>query len=372
MSKTKIKTTKKQQLNLMCPIGGDNLGSISMSILKGFRGIDIDTSLFPILIDGKLLFNSTEEADICSGAIKYSRQFNYRAPALKIWHPHDLATRPGKGKYYSLVIPDTDYLTASEVHHLNYTDGIFVSSDWAKDILIKNQIKVPIHKISLGVDRSIFTVPEQVADRSNNNYIFYSTGKWSLSNGHDFLIKAFSLAFKKTDNVELRLLPTNDFLTEEETNKWLSLVDNIPHKEKIFLYNRLQTQYDMADFILSADCLLSPQRVCSTGTSISEAMVMNKPVIATQCGVVAEYPESEHLYRANIRSQEKAYDNRILYGESNWAKLDQSVLDETIDYMRHVYKNEIRSNPSGVEKMTNRTWHNTCLDILRITHKNKK
>lgn len=361
--RTTKKRAAKQQLNLMCPIGGDTLGYISTNILCGFRDLDISTSLFPIMVDNKLSFNDAQEADTCSGAIKYSRQFNYKAPTLKIWHPHDLATKPGNGKYYAFIIPDSDYLTAAELHHINYTNGVFVNSSWAENILLKHKIKPPIYKVSIGVNKKIFNDNSTSISVDKKNYVFYSTGRWSLVNGHDFLIKAFGLAFNKSDNVQLRLLPTNDFLTTEETNKWLSLVDKNPAKDKIFLYNRLQTQYDMASFISDADCCLSMQRISSTCTSPMEAMAMNKPIIATNCGVTTELPDSEHFYKVDINAQEKAYDHRIMYGESNWAKLDREVLDKTIETMRYLYKNNITTNPDGLKNIDNYSWGNTCQNM---------
>ena len=357
------KRATKKQLNLMCPIGGDTLGYISTNILCGFRDLEIGTSLFPIMLDNKLSFNDAQEADACSGAIKYSRQFNYKAPTLKIWHPHDLATKPGNGKYYALIIPDSDYLTAAELHHLNYTNGVFVNSSWAENILLKHKIKPPIYKVAFGVNKKIFNYNTTNTNTDRKNYVFYSTGRWSLVNGHDFLIKAFELAFNESDNVQLRLLPTNDFLTTEETNKWLSITNNSPVKDKIFLYNRLQTQYDMASFISDADCCLSIQRISATGTSVMEAMAMNKPIIATNCGAISELPDSEHFYKIDINSQEKAYDHRILYGESNWARLDKNILDKTIETMRYLYNNNIKSNPGALEYIDDYSWTNTCQNM---------
>jgi glycosyltransferase involved in cell wall biosynthesis len=366
------KKIAKTQLNLMCPIGGDNLGYISLNILNGFRNNDVYTSLFPIMVDQKLSFNDLNDADICSGAIKYSRNFAYKCPTLKIWHPHDLATKPGNGKYYALIIPDSDYLTAAEIHHINYTNGIFVNSNWAKGILENHKIKSPIYNIYFGVNQEIFS--NNIESAPSENYIFYSTGSWSLGNGHDFLIKAFNLAFRPKDNVELRLLPTNLNLTDDETNKWLKLVDNSPIKNKISMFNRLQTQYDMAQFIADADCLLSLQRISITGTAMLEAMAMNKPIIAINCGVVQDYPNSEHFYRVNFDNYEKAYDHRIYYGESNWPSLTKKVLDDTVDIMRLVYKNNIKINIEGLNTINNNpkyTWSNTAKDIMTILYGSK-
>jgi glycosyltransferase involved in cell wall biosynthesis len=331
----------KKYLNLMCPIGGDNLGYISLNILLSLKNNEINTSLFPIMVDHKISFNDDNDLSICTGAIRYSRNFTYKSPSLKIWHPHDLAVKPGKGKYYALIIPNSDDLTAAEIHHINYTDGILVNSQWAKNILEKHKIKPKIHMINFGVNEKIFN--PNIAHNHSDKYIFYTTGSWSLSNGYDFLIKAFSLAFEPKDNVELRLLPSNTNLSENEEHKWLQSIENSIMKNNIHLFNRLQSQYEVSQFIADADCLLSLQRISSTGTSLLEAMSMQKPIIAINCGVVSDYPENDNFFRIPVDSYEKAYDDRIYYGESKWPKLDDKILDNAIDHMRFLYKNNIKN-----------------------------
>jgi glycosyltransferase involved in cell wall biosynthesis len=352
------------KLNLMCPIGGDSLGIIGINLLMAFRDLNIDVSLFPISINDKLYFNDKKENDVCFGSLIYSNNFDYKAPTLKIWHPHDLAIRPSSGKYYVYIALDNDSLTPSEVHHLNYTDRIFVESDWAVEVLNKYNINSSIHKISLGVNKSIFNISNIQPVRKNDSYIFYSIGKWGLSNSQDFIIKSFDEAFTENDNVQLRLLPDNEFMQQDQINKWFYLIEKSKLKNKIFVYNKLDNQYDIAGFINSADCYLGLNRSSFTGLNILEAMAMNKPIIAINYGNNNMYCNSNNSYIVNMDDLEKAEDNRLFFGEGNWAKLSSKQFDQTVNYMRYVYNNNVRTNPVGLLDSNEYSWALSAKTII--------
>jgi glycosyltransferase involved in cell wall biosynthesis len=179
--------------------------------------------------------------------------FDPTSPFLKIWHQNDLAMRVGTGDYYAFPFFELDKFNARERHHMNCCDHIFASCEWAKKILIENEIKKPITVAPLGVDTNIFKIPPKIRIGSDK-YIFAHIGKWEKRKAQDFLLKAFETAFDANDNVELWLLPHNPFLKEEELESWLSLVRNNKLKDQIKIYNRLPTQYHLADFIFNIDC----------------------------------------------------------------------------------------------------------------------
>jgi glycosyltransferase involved in cell wall biosynthesis len=352
---------KNKTLNLMTSLGGDTLGVIGINLLKQFKNNNIDVSLFPIPVAEKLYFNDQDEYDISLGAIRYSRNFDYKAPTIKIWHPHDLAVKPGGGKYYVFVIPYGNSFTSSEVHHLNFADGIFSHSDEIIDILKKHKVKPKIHKIDLGINTDIFTKKD--SHKSNDDpYIFYSLGKWSLANGHDIVIRCFNETFDENDNVSLRLLPHNEFLTEEEENKWFKLIEDSKLKNKITVYNKLNNQYELSNFIADSDCFLSLGRISHSGLTILETISIGKPIIYTDIGMNKQYNIANNT-PIIMTNKQAAHDNRLLFGESDWFSFDDQQIDGIKNAMKYNFTNKIRSNTISSDFTDKYSWANTAKSI---------
>ena len=54
-------------------------------------------------------------------------------------------------------------------------------------------------------------------------------------------------------------------------------------------------------------------------------------------------------------------DNIWFHGKSgNWATIGQNQIDQAIEYMRYVYKNNIRTNNNGLKTAQNLTWQKTA------------
>jgi Glycosyltransferase len=126
---------------------------------------------------------------------------------------------------------EIDKLHDFEIHGLNNTDGIFTASEWSKKVLEDNGVKQPVYVCPLGVDRSIFNDNDKIKV-SKEKYVFLHVGKWEVRKGQDFLLEAFGRAFTTDDDVELWLVPHNPFLSPNETNQFLNLVNKNPLSEK--------------------------------------------------------------------------------------------------------------------------------------------
>lgn len=350
-----------QKINVNCPIGKTGYGITSLNILKQLYLLGADISLFPIGTNMEL--NGEEEKPIIQKMLSGVETFDVDAPCLKIWHQHDLALRVGRGDCFAYPFFELDTFNTKEKHHLNSCDHIFTSCEWAKNILLNNDVKVPITIAPLGVDTNIFSIPKKIR-LDSGNYIFGHVGKWELRKSQDFLLKAFELAFNINDNVELWLLPHNPFLNTEEENKWLDLVRNHKLKDKIKIYSRLPTQYQLASFIFNIDCGVFLSRAEGWNNEILEFMAMNKPVIATNYSAHTEYCTKDNSYLVDVEDKEIANDGKWFLGNGNWAKLGDNELAQTVDHMRHIYTNRIIDNTSGVKTANAYSWKNTAQIIL--------
>lgn len=349
-----------KNLNINCPVGGTGYGITSFNIVKELHSLNVNISLFPI--GNQFHVNSEDEKFLVQELISNNSKFDYDAPCLKIWHQHELASRIGKKDYYVFPFFEVDKLHDIEIHNINSSDFVFTASQWGKSVLENNRISKPIIVAPLGVDAKIFTPPNNIKIE-NPNYIFFHIGKWEVRKSHDFLIKCFNEAFDEKDNVELWMVPHNPFITKEEEQSWLNLIIGSKLKNKIKIYNRLPTQYHLAEFINNGDCGVFLSRAEGWNNEIPEAMAMNKPIIATNYSAHTEYCNSDNSFLVNINDTEPAIDGKWFSGHGNWAKLDKEQLEQTVEYMRFVYRNNIKTNPSGLDTASKYSWKNTATII---------
>lgn len=357
-----------RNINLNCPINSTGYGITSLNIAKALIRQDLNIALFNI--GNRIEVNSHLDKTIVEKAVNNSLTFDYNAPCLKIWHQYDLASKIGNGHYYTFPFFEIDKISQREKHCLNYSDYIFVASQWGKDILVNNGVTRPIYVAPLGVDSDIFKPPVRIR-MQKPSYIFFHIGKWELRKSHDFLIHAFNTAFDIDDDVELWLLPSNPFLSAEETKNWTNLVENSKLASKIRIFDRQPTQYHIAEFIDACDCGVFLSRAEGWNNEIIESMAMNKPVIVTNYSAHTEYSNKDNSFLVDIESIEPANDSKWFHGEGNWAKLGQKQLDQTVHYMKYVYSNHIEDNPAGLLTAKKYSWDRTAGIIVQTLDKHR-
>lgn len=351
-----------KQLNLYCPINGTGYGITSSNIALSMNSLGVDVSLF-VLGQGVMVDNPVHQKTMIK-MLGNARKYNPEAPCLKIWHQHDLAARVGRGDYYAFPFFEVDKLFEWEIYGLNNTDGVFTASEWGKKVLQENGVTKPVYVAPLGVDGEIFNNNSIKLEKSEDDpYVFLHIGKWETRKGQDFLLKAFEKSFDINDNVELWLLPYNPFLSNPEVENWLSLVNNNKLSSKIKIYNRLPTQKDVANLIANADCGVFMSRAEGWNNEIPEMMAMNKPIITTNFSAHTEYCNENNSFLVEVKEKEVANDGKWFHGHGSWAKLSNGELEQTVEHMKYVYNNKVRSNPFGVETAKKYSWNNTVESI---------
>lgn len=348
---------KMSNINLMCPINFTGYGVTSYNIYKELRQ-KTDIRLFPI---GGVNIETEEYKEAILSDISKQSSYSKQEHCFKIWHQFDLASRIGCGKYSGLTFFEIDKLKETEINMINNMDMIFVASQWAKNILLNNNVVIPITVSPLGIDPNVFhenVKAEQQKD--NNKYIFINIGKWEIRKGHDVLVDIFNDAFTEKDNVELWMLNHNPFLSQEENSIWVNLYKNSKLGSKIKIFPRIQQHSDLAKLISLSDCGIFPARAEGWNNEIMETMALNKPVILTNYSAHTEYATDKNSYLINIDKLTKAIDNKFFDGFGNWADFTDNQYEQTVEYMRLVYNNNIRTNPNGVETARLYTWKNTA------------
>jgi glycosyltransferase involved in cell wall biosynthesis len=350
------------KLNVYCPINGTGYGITSTNISLSLMKKEIDVSIFPI--GQGVMLDDPLQREIMLKMLNNSLVYDDKAPCLKIWHQHDLASRIGKGEYYVMPFFEIDKLYEREVHNINKADAIFTPTKWSQKVLESNGVNIPIYLAPLGVDLKIFA--NSMIKEENDDYIFLHVGKWEKRKSQDFLLEAFENAFTHKDNVKLYLCPYNPFLSDKDVNYWLNLVSQNKLSEKIKIFNRLPTQYDLAKVMNKADCGVFLSRAEGWNNEIPEMMAMNRPIIATDYSAHTEYCNKDNAYLVDVDETEPAEDGKWFHGFGNWAKLNEKQMEQTVEHMRFVYNNRVNTNSAGFETAAKYSWDNTANHIYNV------
>ena len=352
-------------LNYLAPINNTTgYGITSTNILKAiYKKNNILPYLFPM---GGVTVDGPDEKKLIENIIsKFKNGFDTKAPCLKVWHPHDLALSVGKGKYGALIFFELDTLKDIEKIHINNLDVVFVASQWGKKVLENNGISTKIVVSPLAVDTEIFQDREQEKAIDKDTYKFVNIGKWEIRKGHDFLLEAFNNAFTTEDKVELYMINHNPFLSQQENQIWVDMYKTSELGSKITPIARISTHFELANFIRGMDCGFFPARAEGWNNEILEVMALNKPIITTNYSAHTEYCTKDNAFLIDIDELTIAEDGKFFNGEGKWADLEEKQMEQTVEYLRRVYKENIKTNPNGLETAKKYTWDNTASIITR-------
>jgi glycosyltransferase involved in cell wall biosynthesis len=346
-------------INISAPINNTGYGVASLNIIKQLA-LNNHIAYFPISNPN---VNTQEEYNLISSLIENSRDCDINAPFLKIWHQFDLINHIGRGKYYAFPFFELDRFNEIEKKHMSVPDTLFVSSNWAKNIIAKNNIKTHVEVVPLGVDLSLFNY-SLYPNNQSDDYVFLNLGKWEIRKGHDILYQLFKLAFPVEKDVKLTLLAsttTNSYSSKEEVDQWKKLYS----ANNINIIDGVASHTDVAKLMAQSNCGIFPSRAEGWNLELLEMMAMNKPVIATNYSSHTEFCNSENAFLVEINETEPAHDGKAFNGQGNWGKMSQDQKDQIIEHMRYSYKNRINSNINGVNTAKKFSWENSASQITR-------
>lgn len=348
-------------MNLYTPLTANTgYGITGYNIWKELYKLDPKLCLFII---GSANIEENWDKNNIIECIERQIEYDQNSPYLKIWHGNDFFLRPsGKSPYIGLSFFEIDRLTQKEITSYALLDKIIAPSQWAKNVLRDNNIKQDILVCPMGVDQSIFN-GDKPSDKLEDKYIFINVGKWEIRKGHDILVDIFNKAFTKEDNVELWMVNYNSFIGPEGNDQWMQLYKNSPLGDKIKTYPRLPSQNILARVMSYADCGIFPSRGEGWNNEAIEIMAMNKPLIITNYSAHTEYCNEKNSYLIDIDNTTEAIDGIWFNGYGSWASIEQRQIDQIIEHMRYVYKNNIRSNPKGLSTANDHSWAKTAKTI---------
>ena len=346
------------RLNLQAPINQLGYGVAGINTLKALQAQDVEVSLFTI---GQPQVTNQADADAVRKGLETAQMFDPQAPCIKIWHQNQMAERIGSGKFIGFPIFELDTFNDLEKHHLNSCDHLFVCSKWAKEICL-DQTRFGehrVHVVPLGVDMNIFkSAPRRVDDKT----IFFNCGKWEIRKGHDILIQAFNKVVEEYDNVELWMMCSNPFNSQEENNRWHQLYNH----PKVKLIPRAETQREVYNIMSQVDCGVFPSRGEGWNLELLEMMAVGKYVITTNYSAHTEFCSQENATLIPITDVEPAFDGKWFFGQGNWAKIDDEEINLLTQEMKLFAETcKGRQNTAGIETAKTFSWQNTAREIIK-------
>lgn len=363
-----------KKLNLFTPVSSLGYGVVGLNLLKSLS-VDMEVALFLI---GNLE-GTAEEVALAKEAMARGDIFEdfSDAPSLKVWHEFALAERIGRGPSFAFPFFEINTLDKRRINHLLSVDGVLVASEWAKNV-IKNHAHLPplISVVPLGVDLSIFTPgPHETTE----NCVFLNCGKWEKRKGHDVLLEMFKTAFPDEDDVELWMMSSNPFLSEETglakfRHEWERYYRS---DSRVRLLDRVPTHHEVAQVMASANCGIFPSRAEGWNLELLEMMSMGKHVIATNYSAHTEFCNDQNASLIEIEDLEKAEDGIFFDGAvGEWASLEGAPFDQAVEHMRSFYEywksdRGQQYNMEGVETAKQLTWTKTANRIKETIYGNQ-
>ncbi len=354
-------------LNLLSPINKLSYGIVGRNLTRELVKLGKEIALWPI---GNPDCDQ-EEIAVLQQCVKNQDNYNVNADCIRIYHQFGLDQFVGKGRHIGYPIFELDSFNERELNHLASCDGLFVCSNWAKEIVEKslgmnrNQVDV----VPLGVDRTKFN-PEIIhmhVRKDKDPFVFLSIVKWEVRKSHQELCEAFNKAFSPADNVELWLMSHNYFCNELEIKEWENLFLNSPMGGKVQFIPPVQTSSDVAQLILHSDCGISLSKAEGWDLPILEMMSCGKPVITTNFSAHTEFCTKENAMLVEIQETEPAFDGKWFFGQGNWAAFGENQIEQTVENMRKVFQGGKKQfNSAGVETAKKFTWENSAKTILNV------
>ena len=321
-------------MNLCLPINQLGYGIVGTNLAVEIRKIIKNVCIWPI---GPIEGND-DHFNFLSGSVANAGIFDKYATSYKLFHADQLIMHPSRGKWMGSTFFELDKLTVREVCFLNSLDVIFSFGEWSKRTMIENGVNAKIVNVGVGVDKRFFYPrEEQVKDKT----VFINCGKWEKRKGHDILIEAFLSAFNEEDQVELWMMNSNVFLSEEESLKWTKLYKDHPLSNKVKIVKRVPSQKEVADVFARVDCGVFPSRAEGWNLECMELMAMGKNIIATNCTAHTEYCTSENSMLVEVPEKEPAIDNKWFHGNGNWHKIGEKEIGMFSEYMREFHKKKM-------------------------------
>ena len=248
---------------------------------------------------------------------------------------------------------ETDKMSPEWVWNCNLMDELWTGSEYNKQAFERSGVKCPIYVFPQAID---VTMPNRNLSKweipGHEGFLFYSIFQWIERKNPKALIEAYLKEFNKNDKVGLFIKTYIERFTVSEKERIIAKIwewkrmfnkDNAP---PIYINVELMDSIDVFRIHKTGDCFVLPHRGEGWGRPLAEAMLMGKPVIATNCGGIHDWLTRETYFpltynKVNVFNMEFApwYRNNQKWADVNVGELQNK--------MREVYEDREMAKKTG-------------------------
>jgi hypothetical protein len=363
--------------NLQLPQNSTSFGNVSYGILRELysRKAD-DFLLFDIGMPDLTVFNKIREDSEYIDWLNSKRRdvlakFSKYDAGIKLWHINSSETSISNHQWL-FTFHELDEITGVEKNILNNQFGIFVSSEYTKQVFLDGGVTVPIVVLPLGFDSEHFKeTGKQYHAKDITHWSIY--GKFEHRKRHEKTIRAWVKKFGGNYSHVLNLNIYNPFLKPEHNNAILAQI--FEGKPKPFNVNilpyantlsELNESYNNTDIVIDmsgAEGFSLPSFTCAC---------LGKHVVAHNNTGIKEWATSENSVLVEPSSKISAKDGMFFSGEGdfnigNIYDYEESDLIDAFDKIL-VRKSVSQVNYAGLELKEGFSWKN-CVDKILKTVK---
>ena len=168
-------------------------------------------------------------------------------------------------------------------------DGIFVISSNIKKYFINNGVcENKIHIINMIVDENRF---KDLQKEESERYIAYCGTVSNAKDGVDILLRAFSVVFKKNNNIKLYILGRTPMPSDMDLNKSIvkdNFMDDVVYMPGVVPANKIPQYLKNAE-ILALARPNNMQAFYGFPTKLGEYLLTGNPVILTRVGNIDDF-----------------------------------------------------------------------------------
>ncbi len=225
-------------------------------------------------------------------------------------------------------------------------DELWAPTRFIEQMLLKSvPSHIPVHYMPLPfvsprIDTN-FSIEDLGLERRFTFLFTFDFGSVMKRKNPGAVIAAFKQAFKENEGPQLIVKSINGRIRQKEYEELLWSCNG---RKDIFLIDEYFDNDKNAALIANCDCYVSLHRSEGLGLTLAEAMLLEKPVIATNYSGNLDFMNTETGFLVPWEYTEVGQDAAAYPSHARWAEPN---IDAASEYMRYVYCNPAISSDIG-------------------------